>query len=155
MIKPLKVKMTSPKALLRAWNLRPKKKWGQHFLIDPSTADMIARHSQVSQTDTVIEIGAGLGALTIPVARMAKRVYAVEKDSRLIQLLKPELLAHKLTKRLGVARRNAILPFLRPDGKSQVTIEYIDLKPSRVDSVVVSAQHNPDVSIEDLRNGII
>ena len=89
--------MTSPKALLRAWNLRPKKKLGQHFLVDPSTADMIARHSRISSADTVIEIGAGLGALTIPVARMAKRVYAVEKDSQLIQLLKPELLVHKLT----------------------------------------------------------
>ena len=47
--------------------------------------------------DTVIEIGAGLGALTVPVARMARRVYAVEKDSQLIQLLKSELLVHKLT----------------------------------------------------------
>jgi 16S rRNA (adenine1518-N6/adenine1519-N6)-dimethyltransferase len=89
--------MTSPKALLRAWNLRPKKKLGQHFLVDPSTADMIARHSRISSADTVIEIGAGLGALTIPVARMAKRVYAVEKDPQLIQLLRPELLVHKLT----------------------------------------------------------
>lgn len=89
--------MTSPKALLRAWNLRPKKKLGQHFLVDPSTADMIARRSRISSADTVVEIGAGLGALTIPVARMAKRVYAVEKDSQLIQLLKPELLVHKLT----------------------------------------------------------
>jgi 16S rRNA (adenine1518-N6/adenine1519-N6)-dimethyltransferase len=97
MIKPQKVKMTSPKALLRAWNLRPKKKLGQHFLIDPSTADMIARCSRISAAETVIEIGAGLGALTIPVARMAKCVYAVEKDSQLIQLLKPEIGAHSLT----------------------------------------------------------
>jgi len=67
----------------------------------------------------------------------------------------PIILAHKLTKRLAEARRGGILPFLRPDGKSQVTIEYIDLKPVRVDSVVVSAQHDPDVSIEDLRKGII
>lgn len=88
--------MTSPKALLRAWNLRPKKKLGQHFLVDPSTADMIARNSRISSADTVIEIGAGLGALTIPVARMARHVYAVEKDPQLIQLLKPELLVHQL-----------------------------------------------------------
>ena len=53
--------MTSPKALLRAWNLRPKKKLGQHFLVDPSTADMIARHSRISSADMVIEIGAGFG----------------------------------------------------------------------------------------------
>lgn len=89
--------MTSPKALLSAWNLRPKKRLGQHFLVDPSTADMIVRHSRITSTDTVIEIGAGLGALTIPVARIARRVYAVEKDPQLTQLLKTELLVHKLT----------------------------------------------------------
>ena len=89
--------MTSPKALLKAWNLRPKKRLGQHFLVDPSTADLIARHTRITSEDTVIEIGAGLGALTIPLARMAARVYAVEKDSQLTQLLKTELLVHNLT----------------------------------------------------------
>ncbi len=89
--------MTSPKALLNAWNLRPKKKFGQHFLVDPSTADMIVRHSRITSDDTVIEIGAGLGALTIPLAKMARRVYAVEKDAQLTQLLKTELRVHKLT----------------------------------------------------------
>ncbi|MGA1840414.1 MAG: methionine adenosyltransferase [bacterium] len=79
--------------------------------------------------------------------------YACTETEELMPM--PILLAHKLTKRLSVVRRNGALPFLRPDGKSQVTIEYINLKPSRVDSIVVSAQHNPDVSIEDLRKGII
>ena len=137
MIKPLKVKMTSPKALLRAWNLRPKKKWGQHFLIDPSTADMIAKHSQVSQTDTVIEIGAGLGALTIPVARMAKRVYAVEKDSRLIQLLKPELLAHKLTN-VDIIEKNILDVDLRMlVGKSGLPMVVIGNLPYNISSQVL------------------
>jgi 16S rRNA (adenine1518-N6/adenine1519-N6)-dimethyltransferase len=58
--------MTSPKVLLNAWNLRPKKKLGQHFLVDPSTAEMIVRRSRITSKDTVMEIGAGLGALTIP-----------------------------------------------------------------------------------------
>ncbi len=89
--------MTSPKVLLRAWNLRPKKKLGQHFLIDASTADMIARRSRITSSDTVVEIGAGLGALTIPVARIARHVYAIEKDLHLAQLLRTELLVHKLT----------------------------------------------------------
>jgi 16S rRNA (adenine1518-N6/adenine1519-N6)-dimethyltransferase len=89
--------MTSPKALLRAWNLRPKKRLGQHFLVDPSTAEMIARHTRITSRDTVIEIGSGLGALTIPLARMAARVYAVEKDSKLAQLLKTELGVQDLT----------------------------------------------------------
>ncbi|MGA1844154.1 MAG: methionine adenosyltransferase [bacterium] len=79
--------------------------------------------------------------------------YACMETDELMPM--PILLAHKLTKRLGEARREGTLSFLRPDGKSQVTIEYINLKPVRVDSVVVSAQHNPDVSIETLREGII
>ena len=89
--------MTSPRALLKAWNLRPKKKLGQHFLVDPSTAEMIVRRSRITSADTVMEIGAGLGALTIPAAMIAKRVHAVETDSQLTQLLKTELLVHKLT----------------------------------------------------------
>ena len=89
--------MTSPRALLKAWNLRPRKKLGQHFLVDPSTAEMIVRRSRITSADTVMEIGAGLGALTIPAAIIAKRVHAVETDPQLTQLLKTELLAHKLT----------------------------------------------------------
>jgi len=88
--------MTSPKVLLNAWNLRPKKKLGQHFLVDPSTAEMIVRRSRITSKDTVMEIGAGLGALTIPLAKIAGCVYAVETDPQLAQLLKTELLVHKL-----------------------------------------------------------
>ncbi|MGD8471717.1 MAG: 16S rRNA (adenine(1518)-N(6)/adenine(1519)-N(6))-dimethyltransferase RsmA [Desulfobacteraceae bacterium] len=89
--------MTSPKALLNAWRLRPKKKLGQHFLTDPSTAEMIVRRSRITSEDAVLEIGAGLGALTIPAARIAGCVYAVETDPQLTQLLKTELLVHQLT----------------------------------------------------------
>jgi 16S rRNA (adenine1518-N6/adenine1519-N6)-dimethyltransferase len=89
--------MTSPKVLLNAWNLRPQKKLGQHFLINPTTAEMIARRARITSKDVVIEIGAGLGALTIPVARLAGHVYAVEADSKLTPLLQTELLVHKLT----------------------------------------------------------
>jgi S-adenosylmethionine synthetase len=63
--------------------------------------------------------------------------------------------AHKLTKRLATARKTNVLDFLRPDGKSQVTVQYIDGKPMRVDSVVIAAQHTPDVKNEALREGII
>jgi S-adenosylmethionine synthetase len=63
--------------------------------------------------------------------------------------------AHKLVRRLADVRKNRVLDFLRPDGKSQVGIEYIDRKPRRVDSVVIAAQHNPDVSNERIREAII
>lgn len=89
--------MTSPRVLLNAWNLRPKKKLGQHFLVDPSAAEMIVRRSNITAGDTVLEIGAGLGALTIPAAKAARQVYAVETDPQLIQLMKSELAVHKLS----------------------------------------------------------
>jgi 16S rRNA (adenine1518-N6/adenine1519-N6)-dimethyltransferase len=89
--------MTSPKKLLNAWNLRPKKQLGQHFLADPSTAEMIVRRSRISSKNVVLEIGAGLGALTIPAAKIAGSVYAVETDPQLTPLLKTELLVNQLT----------------------------------------------------------
>jgi 16S rRNA (adenine1518-N6/adenine1519-N6)-dimethyltransferase len=85
--------MTSPRTLLSAWNLRAKKEFGQNFLADPSTAEMIVARTGILPEDTVVEIGAGLGALTIPAARIARRVLAVEKDARMVELLSAELLA--------------------------------------------------------------
>ncbi|PIE61735.1 MAG: methionine adenosyltransferase [Desulfobacterales bacterium] len=67
----------------------------------------------------------------------------------------PVIYAHKLTRRLSQVRKNGALDFLRPDGKSQVTIEYVDGKPKRVDTVVVSTQHSPDVTYDDLKSAII
>lgn len=63
--------------------------------------------------------------------------------------------AHKLTKRLAQVRKNGALDFLRPDGKSQVSIEYVDGVPKRVDTVVVSTQHSPDISYGDLKAAVI
>ncbi len=67
----------------------------------------------------------------------------------------PISIAHALVRRLSETRRRGTLPFLRPDGKSQVTIRYVDGKPTRVETVVVSAQHAPGVPYEQLREEII
>jgi len=67
----------------------------------------------------------------------------------------PIMLAHKLCRRLTAVRKEGILPYLRPDGKSQVTIEYEYGKPKRVEAVVVSAQHSPDVEQSKIRDDII
>ncbi|MGD0237835.1 MAG: methionine adenosyltransferase [Syntrophorhabdales bacterium] len=65
------------------------------------------------------------------------------------------LYAHKLVRRLAEVRKSRVLDFLRPDGKSQVTVEYVDRKPRRIDSVVIAAQHNPDVTYKAIREGVI
>lgn len=67
----------------------------------------------------------------------------------------PIYLAHKLTRRLAEVRKNGTLPWLRPDGKSQVTVEYHYGKPARVDTVLISTQHAPDISQEEIRDAII
>jgi S-adenosylmethionine synthetase len=67
----------------------------------------------------------------------------------------PIMLAHKLTRRLAEVRKTGVLDWIRPDGKSQVTIEYNGFKPVRVDTVVVSTQHSPDVDIEKVRKDVL
>ena len=79
--------------------------------------------------------------------------YACDETKELMPL--PISLAHKLSKRLSEVRKNGTLDYLRPDGKTQVTIEYVDGVPARVDTVVVSSQHSPDVSLEQIRVDII
>jgi len=79
--------------------------------------------------------------------------YACDETPELMPM--PIIYAHRLTRRLAEVRKQKILDFLRPDGKSQVTIQYINGKPVRVDSVVIAAQHSDKVAYETLSEGII
>ncbi len=79
--------------------------------------------------------------------------YACNETKELMPM--PIEMAHKLTKRLSVVRKEGLLGYLRPDGKSQVTIEYRHGKPVRIDTVVVSSQHSENVSTEALRSDIL
>ena len=79
--------------------------------------------------------------------------YACNETPELMPM--PIIYAHRLTRRLAEVRKKKILDFLRPDGKSQVTIQYINGKPIRVDSVVIAAQHSESVSNEALKKGIV
>lgn len=78
--------------------------------------------------------------------------YACKETDEYMPL--PISLAHKLSRKLSEIRKNNILEYLRPDGKSQVSVEYENGIPKRIENVVISAQHSPDVSIKDLRNDI-
>jgi S-adenosylmethionine synthetase len=78
--------------------------------------------------------------------------FACDETPELMPL--PIMMAHKLVQRLSEARRQGILDFLRPDGKSQVSVEYVDHQPKRIEAVVISTQHSPDVSIEELRQEV-
>ena len=79
--------------------------------------------------------------------------YACTETPELMPL--PIMLAHKLTKRLSVARKEAIIPWLRPDGKAQVSVKYVDGKPVSVEKVVVSTQHEPDINYSEIKEAVI
>jgi S-adenosylmethionine synthetase len=78
--------------------------------------------------------------------------YACDETAELMPL--PIMMAHKLVRRLSDVRRQGILNFLRPDGKSQVSVEYVGNTPKRIEAVVISTQHSPEVSTEELRREV-
>ncbi|MEX0655929.1 MAG: methionine adenosyltransferase [Nitrosopumilaceae archaeon] len=79
--------------------------------------------------------------------------YATNETQELMPM--PIILAHKLTKRLAEVRKTFELPWVRPDGKSQVSVEYVDGKPKRIEAIVISTQHAPNVSNDEISNKII
>ncbi len=79
--------------------------------------------------------------------------FACDETPELMPL--PISLAHKLTRQMSKVRKDGTLSYLRPDGKAQVTVEYDDDKPTRVDAIVVSAQHSPDITLEQIREDMM
>jgi S-adenosylmethionine synthetase len=79
--------------------------------------------------------------------------YACKETPELMPL--PISLAHKITAKLAEVRKNGTVPFLRPDGKAQVSVKYIDDKPVSIDTIVVSTQHHPEVSLEQVQKAVL
>jgi 16S rRNA (adenine1518-N6/adenine1519-N6)-dimethyltransferase len=88
--------MTAPQTLLKAWNLKAHKALGQNFIKEAAICRQIVSLAKIDETETVLEIGAGLGAMTVELAVKARRIIAVEKDRQLVPLLRAELLSHRV-----------------------------------------------------------
>lgn len=112
--------------------------------LDEQSPDIALGVNRARSTDPGDRFGAGDQGMVYG--------YASDETPELMPL--PITLAHALVKRLETVRRDGTIPYLRPDGKSQVTMEYCDGVPARVDAVVVSAQHDPSVAIAALRRDI-
>ena len=83
--------MVSIRKELTDYGLIPRKQWGQHFLIDRNILKKVIRAAEIDEKDVVLEVGPGLGEMTVELARKAKRVIAVEIDPKLVEILKKKL----------------------------------------------------------------
>jgi 16S rRNA (adenine1518-N6/adenine1519-N6)-dimethyltransferase len=113
-----------PKTLLAAWNIRPRKNLGQNFLTAAEVAGRIVDAAAVAPHETVLEIGPGLGALTLPLAGRAARVIAVEKDAEVLGVLRTEVLAaqHRNVELIHAGILETDLTPLMPAGQRLVVV---------------------------------
>jgi S-adenosylmethionine synthetase len=124
------------------------------FGFDADTCSVLtALHGQSPDIDQGVSEGRGLHAEQGAGDQGLMFGYACDETPEFMPM--PIMLAHRIVKRLAEVRKNATLPFLRPDGKSQVTVEYVDQHPTRVDTVVVAAQHDPRTSLPQISADIL
>jgi S-adenosylmethionine synthetase len=124
------------------------------FGFDAETCSVLtAVHEQSPDIDQGVSEGKGLHEEQGAGDQGLMFGYACDETPELMPM--PIMLAHRIVKRLAEVRKDGTLPFLRPDGKSQVTVEYVDQRPTRVDTVVVAAQHDPRVSLPHISEGVL
>src|ERR671925_192839 len=124
------------------------------FGFDADTCSVLtAVHEQSPDIDQGVTEGKGLHAEQGAGDQGLMFGYACDETPELMPM--PIILAHRIVRRLAEVRKNGSLPFLRPDGKSQVTVEYADQRPTRVDTVVVSAQHDPRTSLPQISEAVL
>ena len=111
----------------------------------PDIAQGVNRALETREGETDDDIGAGDQGIMFG--------YATNETPEMMPM--SIAMAHRLSRRLALVRKDGTLPWLRPDGKSQVTVEFEDGRPVRIDSVLIAAQHDPNVSYEEIRAGII
>jgi S-adenosylmethionine synthetase len=111
----------------------------------PDIAQGVNNALETRNSHEIAETGAGDQGLVFG--------FAIDETPELLPL--PISLAHNLAKKLARVRKDGVLPYLRPDGKTQVSIKYVDDKPVSVDTIIVSTQHNPEVTQEQIRRDII
>ena len=112
--------------------------------ISQGVSTALEQRGEGNSRDEVEDLGAGDQGMMVG--------FACNETEELMPLT--IALAHKLTRRLSIARREGIVPYLKPDGKSQVTVEYANGKPKRIDTIVVSTQHADDVSNEQIAKDV-